>query len=52
MKKMYNQPTTEIIAFETEYMMQDLNISVNGSDPSNPNPVAGAPGRRGTLIPD
>ncbi|MBQ6984692.1 MAG: hypothetical protein IJQ20_07160 [Paludibacteraceae bacterium] len=51
MKKMYNQPTTEIIAFETEYMMQDLNVSVNGGSGST-DPHAGAPARRGTLIPD
>ncbi len=43
---MYNQPTTEIIAFETEYMMQDLNVSVNGGGggnnmhaPSRSNPI-------------
>lgn len=50
MKKMYNQPTTEITAFETEYMMQDVTVSVNGGS-GDPHPHAGAPAR-GALIPD
>ncbi len=47
--KAYNQPTTEVLAVNTEHMMNDLNVSVN---PSGGGPgVAGAPGRKGDIIP-
>ena len=46
---MYKQPTTEIIAFNTERMMQDATVSINGTGGGG---TAGAPARRGTLIPD
>jgi hypothetical protein len=28
--KMYNQPKTDVTVFNTEHMMQDLTVSVNG----------------------
>ena len=31
--KMYKQPQTEILSVNTEYMMQDLNVSINGGTP-------------------
>ena len=43
--KQYNQPTTEIIAFNTERMMDDLTISINGGGnggvhaPARSNPI-------------
>ncbi len=44
---MYKQPITEVTAVDTEYMMQDLNVSVNGGGgggggvhaPSRSNPI-------------
>ena len=49
-KKMYNQPATEVAAFQTERMMQDLlNVSVNGGGGGGG--MAGAPARSNP-IPD
>ena len=47
--KMYKQPKTDVIAVNTEHMMQDLNVSVNGGGGGG---TAGAPGRRGGDIID
>ena len=49
MKKMYKNPKTEVLNVNTEYMMQDLNVSINGGS-GDPNPHAGMP-KRGDLIP-
>ena len=32
--KMYKQPETEVLSVNTERMMQDLNVSINGGTPS------------------
>jgi len=47
-KKMYNQPATEVAAFQTERMMQDAVASIN---PFGGGGVAGAPARSNP-IPD
>lgn len=47
--KMYKKPITDVTAVNTEYMMQDLNISINGGS-GDPHPHAGMP-KRGDLIP-
>ena len=44
--KMYKQPMTEITAVDTERMMQDITVSINGGGGGG---VAGAP-RKGTPI--
>ena len=44
MKKMYNQPQTEILSVNTEYMMQDLTVSIN--EGGGGGGTAGAPARR------
>ncbi|MBR6493348.1 MAG: hypothetical protein IKT13_05370 [Paludibacteraceae bacterium] len=44
MKKIYNQPSTEVLLINTENMMQGLNVSVNSGSGSQ-HPTAGAPGR-------
>ena len=31
--KMYKKPITEVTAVDTEHMMQDLNVSINGGTP-------------------
>ena len=50
MKKMYNNPKTEIMAVNMEYMMQDAIVSVNQGGGGGG--VAGAPARQGgDLIP-
>ena len=46
--KMYKQPSTEVAAVNTEYMMLDLNVS-NGGTPPDEGP-AHAPAR-GEIIP-
>ena len=46
--KQYNQPTTEIMAFNTERMMDDFTMSPRNDGPGS----ADAPARRGTLSPD
>lgn len=52
MKKMYNQPNTDVLAINTARMMQDLTVSVNESGtPSGGGSTAGVPGRRGDIIP-
>ena len=54
MKKMYNQPNTDVLAINTARMMQDLTVSVNESGtPSSggSTATAGVPGRRGDIIP-
>jgi len=33
--KMYKKPITEVTAVDTEHMMQDLNVSVNGGGGGN-----------------
>lgn len=48
-KKMYNQPATEVAAFQTERMMQDFNVSEG--DPNLGGNEAHAP-RRSNPIPD
>ena len=49
MKKIYNQPSTEVLLVNTENMMQGvLNVSVNNG--GHGGGVAGAPGR-GDIIP-
>lgn len=35
-KKMYNQPATEVAAFQTERMMQDMTVSKNGPYTGDP----------------
>ena len=45
MKKMYKQPETEILSVNTERMMNDINVSVNGGS-GEEHPVASAPKRR------
>ena len=42
--KMYKKPITEVTAVDTERMMQDINVSVNGGS-GDPNPQAGMPKR-------
>jgi hypothetical protein len=50
-KKTYNQPATEVAAFQTERMMQDFNVSINNGGSGDPHPSAGAPARSNP-IPD
>ena len=47
--KMYKKTISEVTVVNTERMMQDLNVSVNGSS-GQQHPHAGAPGRRGDII--
>ncbi len=47
--KAYNQPTTEVLTVNTEYMMVDINVSVNPGGGGGG--TAGAPGRKGEIIP-
>ena len=47
--KMYNKPITEVLSVDTEHMMQDLNVSVNGGS-GEQHPQAGMPAR-GDIIP-
>lgn len=47
--KMYKKPIIEVTVVNTERMMQDLNVSVNGGSGS-PHPQAGAPAHRGDVI--
>jgi len=49
MKKMYKEPITEVTAVDTERMMSDINVSVNGGGGGG---VAGAPAHRGGDIID
>lgn len=50
-KKMYKQPETEVLAINTEYMMQDATVSVNTGGggggtahaPGRSNPVPDSP---------
>ena len=49
MKKMYNQPNTDVLAINTARMMQDLTVSVN--EGGGGGATAGVPGRRGDIIP-
>ena len=44
--KMYKKPITEVTAVDTEHMMQDLNVSINGGGGGG---VAGMP-KRGDII--
>ena len=44
--KMYKKPIIEVTAVDTERMMQDLNVSINGGGGGG---EAGAP-RRGDII--
>jgi len=45
MKKMYNQPTTDVLSVNTERMMNDIiKVSINGGS-GEEHPVAGAPSR-------
>ena len=44
MKKMYNQPKTELTSVETKRMMNDINVSINGSS-GEQHPQAGMPKR-------
>ena len=46
MKKMYNKPITEVLSVNTERMMSDINVSINGGS-GNEHPQAGAPAHRG-----
>ena len=41
MMKMYKQPETEILSVNTERMMSDINVSVNGKFPGTDIPDAG-----------
>lgn len=43
MKAMYKQPQTDVSVVNTEHMMQDLNVSINGGGGGG---TAGAPARR------
>ena len=45
--KMYNKPITEIAAFDTERMMQDMSASINSGGGGG---TAGAPAHRGDII--
>lgn len=47
--KMYKKPISEVTVINTERMMQDFNVSVNGGSGSE-HPQAGAPRRRGDII--
>ena len=47
--KMYKQPISEVTVINTERMMQDIKVSVNGGS-GEQHPQAGAPGRRGDII--
>ena len=46
MKKMYNQPQTDVTVVNTEHMMQDLNVSINGGGSGEQHAPA-----RGEIIP-
>ena len=48
MRKMYNQPTTDILSVKTTELMQGAVISINSG--TDPNPTAGAPSRKGLPI--
>ena len=49
MKKMYNQPITEVAAFKTEHLMEAPVVSPGApTDPSNP-PIPHAP-KHGDII--
>ena len=45
--KMYKKPITEVTAVDTEHMMQDLNVSINGGGGGGG--TAGMP-KRGEVI--
>lgn len=47
--KMYKKPISEVTVVNTERMMQDLNVSINGGNGSQ-HPQAGAPAHRGDVI--
>jgi hypothetical protein len=50
-KKIYNQPESQVITLNTEYLMQGISVSPGApTDSSNP-PDVHVPGRRGDLIP-
>ena len=50
MKKMYNQPVTEVMNLKTASLMQELSVSPGKvTNPASP-PAAGMP-RRGEMIP-
>jgi hypothetical protein len=51
MKKMYNQPQTDVAAFETEHLMQGITLSP-GAGEGGGGGVAGAPAARGGEIID
>ena len=46
---MYKKPITEVAAFNTEHLMDGLNVSVNGGS-GEQHPQAGMP-KRGDIIP-
>ena len=48
-KKMYKNPKTEVLNVNTEYMMQDLNVSINNGGGGG---TAGAPARHGGEVID
>ena len=48
-KNMYKQPTTEVVAVETDYLMLNPVSFGSGADPNSP-PPAHAPSH-GTVIP-
>lgn len=48
-KKIYNQPQTDVFAFQTETLLQDLTVSINTGTPPGGGGMH-AP-RRGDLIP-
>ena len=47
-KKIYKQPEIEITSVNTERMMNGAIVSINGGGGGG---VAGAPGRKGEIIP-
>jgi len=53
MKKMYNNPKTEVLPVDTERMMSDLNVSINSGNNSGSggHPTAGAPQRVAPAVP-
>jgi hypothetical protein len=50
-KKMYKQPTTEVLSVNSEYLMTGISVSPGTPSSTTDPPEVHMPGRRGDMIP-